>query len=112
MKESLTRLATNRTYEVGKEQTFAQEQLLVLSSSPARVRATLSSIDNDVATFTLDIKTVVAVGAHTFPLFMRGPLRFDIKHARPLGLHIDATYDTPDDMSATGDFTLDYKFSY
>lgn len=110
-KEWTTRLATKRTYEIGKEQTFGHEQISVLSPSPAQARVLLASVDHDIATFKLDFKTVVNLGK-VFPIFMRGQMTFDIKKARPLDVHLAATFDTPDGVTTTGDFSLDYKFRY
>jgi hypothetical protein len=110
-KEWTTRLATRRTYEIGKEQTFGHEQISVLSPNSAQARVLLASVDHDIATFKLDFKTVLNLGK-AFPIFMRGQMTFDMKKARPLDVHLDAAFDAPDGVTTTGDFTLDYKFSY
>ena len=83
----------------------------MLSPNSAQARVLLSSVDHDIATFKLDFKTVLNLGK-AFPIFMRGQMTFDMKKARPLDVHLDAAFDAPDGVTTTGDFTLDYKFSY
>lgn len=110
-KEWSTRLVTKRTYEVGREQTFVHEAIAALSPAPVRVRVMLVSIENDIAVFKLDFKTVVDLG-RPFPMFMRGQMRFEIKQSRPLDVHLDAAFDMPEGSTATGDYALDWKFRY
>lgn len=109
----VTRLVTERTFELGVESHYPNEQIIALNDQPCDVRIMLSSMSDGVAQFRLTIKTKIPVGTDaSVDMFMRGKLDFDIKRARPLSLSLAGDFDLANGLEQDGIYTLDYKFRY
>ena len=108
----LTRLVTDRTFELGVESRYPNERIYALTDKPTDVRILLASVNGNVARFKLDMKAPIQAGDKTVQLFMRGDLDFDIKLARPLHLSLAGDFDLSDVVEKSGIYSLEYRFQY